>query len=773
MQHADEQVDVQQAEPDADLETEIDLVEPAAAAGVDDPTADELRDAYRIACRSRTMEEYFVRLVSRGEVKFSIWGPGEEIHGASCALALSKVVDVDHFGMILHYRNACLATMWCHLHGYHDFTLDLVRQQFSKATDPMTGGRQMVNHYERRDIGILPVQSAVGMQLDKAAGYAKGFKLKGIDDAVVLSVIGDGTTAEGDLHDAMNAGSVWQLPLIIMITNNRVAISTTPEEGHGIKSLRAYAKAFAFEYDECDGSDFWDVYRTTVKAARYVRERQKPFLMLVDNLPRLNAHSSAADPSFDLTQKDPLLEFGKVLVEQGVFEPDDIVKRIKGEGRDYFAHHEPGRVMGEQIDEIKAIIAQVRQEPDPEPESIYEHIYPPFPEVSERQVGGQTAISYAGAIRAALSNVIENYNGVVWGQDVARLGGVMTATAGLKARHPGRIIDAPLNEPMIVGTAVGCGMHDDMVAMPEIQFADYSLNAFHWMVYMGNLYWSSQGTTKASVILRMPVDPFGGGAVYHSMSVDSYLTPVPGLVVLMPVTSYDVYGLLLTAAEYGGSVICLEPKFAYRQMLGPAFPGEPTDAEGIAALRKSVMRGEIPDIDPSLRVPLGKAAIRRAGGDLTIVAWGRAVWKALDAAGRLADDGIEAEVIDLRTLVPPDLEAIYESVGKTGRLVAAAEDRPFAGFVRTIQGHVVEEFPGIPTRAIGQKNVPGIAQSLALEEATILTEHDIVAAARDVVETSVPTRAERPLPEPEPAPAPQRPADTRKFAWIPPRYYVG
>ena len=119
------------------------------------------------------------------------------------------------------------------------------------------------------------------------------------------------------------------------------------------------------------------------------------------------------------------------------------------------------------------------------------------------------------------------------------------------------------------------------------------------------------------------------------------------------------------------------------------------------------MRGEIPDIDPTVRVPFSTAATRRSGDDVTIIAWGRAVWTSLDAAASLAEEGIEAEVIDLRTLVPPDLDAVYASVGKTRRLVVAAEDRPCAGFVRSIQGHVVEKFEGVPTRAIGQENVPG------------------------------------------------------------------
>jgi pyruvate/2-oxoglutarate/acetoin dehydrogenase E1 component len=309
----------------------------------------------------------------------------------------------------------------------------------------------------------------------------------------------------------------------------------------------------------------------------------------------------------------------------------------------------------------------------------------------------------------------------------------MTATAGLKKRFPDRIIDAPLNEPLIVGTGCGLGLHKDMVALPEIQFGDYSLNCLHWLVHMGNLYWCTYGKSNFATIVRMPVDPFGGGAVYHSMSVDGYFTPIPGLTIVMPSTSFDAYGLLMAAARYRGPVVVLEPKWMYRQTLGPAFPGEPTDAEGQLALKKAQMRAEVPEIDPELAVPLGRAAVRRAGRDITLVAWGRAVWTAMKAAENLAKVGIDLEVIDLRTLVPPDMDTVCASIGRTGRLIVAAEDRNFGGFVRQIQGDCVERFPGLPSRALGQKYIPGIAQSLALEEATVLTHHDIESAASQLV----------------------------------------
>jgi 2-oxoisovalerate dehydrogenase E1 component len=714
---------------------------------------EQLKLAYRVAVRSRVVEEHIVRLVSRGEVKFAIWGPGEEVHGAATALALHEVVDPQHFALVPHYRSGCLCSTWCTLNGFDDFSLYLLRQQYSRDTDAMSRGRQMVQHLHLPEYGILPVQSPVGMQLSKAAGYALGNKLKGITDAVAMAVVGDGTTAEGDLHEAMNAASVWQLPMIILITDNGIAISTPPEDGRGIRDFGAYAEGFGIAHFEADGRGFEDVYATTVAAATYVKEQQRPCVLYVHSLPRFNGHSSAADVTFDLGQEDPLIGFGSQLVEKGILEEEDVLRRIEGKGRDFFAHHDLGRVMTEEDTVARALLEQVRKEPEPPPESIFEHIYGPFPTVEETPPGeGTTHVTYAGAIRSALDKLISRKNGYLLGQDVARLGGVMQASAGLLARHPDRVADTPLNEPLIVGVSFGLGLYGDVMALPEIQFGDYSLNTLHWLVHLGNLRWATVGNAFTKVLLRMPTDPFGGGAMYHSMSMDGFYTPIPGLVIVMPSTSFDVHGLMLAAGEYDGPVVCLEPKWMYRQTRGPAFPGEPTDAKALQALKKRIMRGEVPDL-PDVVVPFGKGVVRRTGRDVTVVAWGRAVWTALDAAAKLAQQGISAEVIDLRTLVPPDMDLVLGSVGRTGRLLVAAEDRSFGGFVRQIQGAVVEALPGTPTRALGQKNVPAIAQSPLLEDATILTAADVVAAALELVDT--------------------RTGGTGGWDWIPSRYFIG
>lgn len=700
------------------------------------PTHEELALAYRVAVRNRATDERIVQLCTQGKVKFAIWGAGEEIHGSATALALHRAsANRAHVAMALHYRSGTLAQTWCELGGYHDFTRVLLRQQLSKATDEMSGGgRQMVYHLCLMEHGILPIQSPVGMQCDKAAGYAKGFHLKGIRDGIVVVAIGDGSTAEGDFHDMMQVASVWRLPLLVMVTDNEIAITVKPSEGRGIVDFASYCAAFGFAHYTCRGDDWHDCYQTHYEAARAVIDAQRPALVHVTHMPRLNGHSSAGNYNFDLDAVDPLTSFGEHLVAEGVLGQDQIVRRIPGKGQDYFAHHHLGEVMGKEDAQVRALIDEVTQEPDADPSTIYDHIYPPMPSCEEPAPGpGTTCITYNAALRAAQKRIFEEKpHAATWGEDTGTLGGVFQATASLKKLFGDRVLDTPLNEPLIVGTAMGAAMHPEVTVIAEVQFGDYSLNCYHWFVYLGNLYWSSGGKVTSSVIVRMPTDPFGGGSIYHSMSVDGFYAPIPGMVMVMPSTSWDAYGLLRSLADYRGPSLFLEPKWMYRQTLGPAFPGEPTDPAAIRELKQQIMRGALVDV-PDIRVPIGKAATRRAGSDVTIVAWGRAVWTSLAAAKVLAERGIEAEVIDLRTIVPPDLAAIAASVDRTRALVVASEDRTFSGFGRELQGWAVERTPGLPTRVVGMKNIPAVAQSIILENATVLSESDVTSAAADVV----------------------------------------
>jgi 2-oxoisovalerate dehydrogenase E1 component len=737
-------------------------------------TPELLRAAYLEMCLVRCHVERVVQECSKGNIKFAIWGPGEELHGVAAAIALHDVVDPDAFGICGHYRSAGLLSMWCRLRGYQDFHLDHMRQQLSRATDPWSGGRQMTAHFNDLRWNVIPVQSALGMQIGKSVGYAHGLRRRGATHGVVVTVLGDGTTAEGDFHDGMNGASVLRLPLLMLVTDNQVAISVKPEDGRGIKDFEAYARAFGFVYFTCDGNDFVETYEVTRAAATHCRDRQSPALVWVRNLARLNGHSNAGVYNFVFEQHDCVNDFGEALVDAGICTPDEVVRRVEGVGKDYYKRHELGVIGSEADRHIVQTMEIAGAEPEPTPESLLAHIYDPYPEVEEAPpVGRPTVISLNGGIRAALRDILL-HNPMTWiyGQDVAARGGVMQATGGLFERFPDQVRDAPINEPLILGSAVGFALHPGATALPEIQFSDYSLNTLHWLVYMGNLLWTSGGTVRANVIVRLPVEPLHGGAVYHSMCMEGFYGSIPGLTIVAPTTTRDFYGLLRTAAEYSGPVVVLESKGLYRMPLGDAFPGEPTDPEEIKRLRRAIfLEGKIPDLPTDFRVPFQRAALRRAGTDLTIVTWGRCTLFAQEAADTLGRrDGVACEILDLRTVVPPDMRAVLASARKTGRVLVVHEDRVFASVGREIQGQIVEATAGegIVTRVLGQDAVPGIPQNIALEEHVVVGPEKVVAAARELLaRPRAAAVAEAPAPRVAPAP----PLRTQVL-WTPNRNYV-
>lgn len=731
-------------------------------------TPDVMRLAYREACMARMHVERVVQECLKGIVKFAIWGPGEEIHGTATALAAQTELSFDTFAICGHYRSASLLGLWARLQGYEDFHLDHMRQQLSRSTDPWSGGRQMTAHFNDMRFGILPVQSALGMQVSKSVGYAYGNRLKGKTDSVTMAVVGDGTCAEGDLHEGMTGASILGLPWLLVVTDNNIAISVTPEDGRGIQDFEAYAKAFGFEYFTCDGNDFLDVYETNKKAMAFCRDNQKPALLWVRNLSRLNDHSSAADVTFKFDQHDPLLDFGQALVDQGVLQEGDVVRRKDGQSKDYFLRHDLGTVATEADEYIVGTMTQAESEPEPTYESVFEHIRDPFPVSVEAPVEGRnTVISINGAMRAALGAILKD-NPMTWvyGQDVGAKGGVMQATRGLFDQFPGQVKDAPINEPLILGAATGFALHEGSTALPEIQFSDYSLNTLHWLVYLGNLLWTSGGTIHANVIVRLPTEPLHGGAVYHSMCMEGLYGSIPGLTICAPTTSRDIYGMLRSAAEFTGPVVFFESKGLYRMTLGDAFPGEPTDKTEVAKLKRAIaFEGHAPDIPDDFRVPLGKAAVRREGTDLSIVTWGRCTLFVQTAIETLSAAGIDVEMIDLRTIVPPDLETVMASVAKTRRLLVVHEDRVFASLGRELQGSVIEAMAGQPlaTRVLGQDAVPGIPQNARLEEQLVVSPEKIIKAAHEVM--ALPLGAGGGASAPAPAAAPT-------VLWTPNRNFV-
>lgn len=706
--------------------------------------------AYRTGLRVRATITQCIIEMRKGGVRFWIGGPGEEVHGAATALALHHFdresgwdAGAKGFGCALfpHYRSDGLVTLLAELRGHPNFTRDYFRQALSRVTDPMSRGRQMVMHVADVPRGIFPVQSPLGMNLGKAAGYARGLQALG-GGGIAVAVCGDGTTGTSDFHECFTAGSVWNLPLLVIVTDNEIAISVTPAEGRGIKDFAAYAKAFGAAHLECDGSDIEDTYARTTEALHLIRDTGRMAIVHA-RVPRLRGHSSSDGAVFRYDLQDPLLELGEQLVASGLCQPDAVVRRRdEPKKRDWFEDHELGTLMAVERDAVREVLEAVRKEPPPAPGDEERFARSPLPEYDEAPAVGDTGIQINEALNLCLHRVADEGRALLWGQDIAGdKGGVFKVTRGLSQKHPGVCTNAPINEPLIVGTAVGAAHHPELRVIPEIQFGDYSLNTLHWLVHAGNVFWGSGGQLPLNLTLRTTVDPVSGGALYHSMSVDGYYTPLQGWVIVCPSTGYDAYGLLRAAVDYPGPVLFLEPKILYRRAVGPRLPGETEDAATLRKRRRSSGDALLSAADLSgiedFRIPFGKAAVRRRGEDLTIVSWANAVYRSLDAATRLlSDDGINATVIDLRSLSPWDADTVLESARRTGRLLVAQEDRTFSGFCREVQATAHERIDGLLSAAVGMRNVPAVAQAKELEEHTVLSSARIVDAARELCRRS-------------------------------------
>jgi 2-oxoisovalerate dehydrogenase E1 component beta subunit len=342
------------------------------------------------------------------------------------------------------------------------------------------------------------------------------------------------------------------------------------------------------------------------------------------------------------------------------------------------------------------------------------------------------------AIRMAL-HVGEERLGVtdIFGEDVGPpLGGVFTQSQGLRTAW-----NSPLDERGIIGAAIGLALAGQR-PVAEIQFCDYAFNTIDLLKLAGGMCWSSNGEWNLPMVMMTPVGSGIHGSLYHSHSFDAQATRTPGWKIVMPSTPLDAYGLLLSAIADPNPVMFLSPKALLRQkaLPGEEIPGEPSDERQLARMidaplgDRSLWRPSWPDT-PDLFIPLGEGRTVRRGRDVTVVTYGRMVQVAVRAASELAGEGIEVEVIDLRSLFPYDWERIKESVKRTNRVLFLNEDTEVTNFGEHLLRRTVEELfyeLHAPPRVLAGKQVPGVGLADNLERASIPQKEGIVAALRDL-----------------------------------------
>jgi len=534
---------------------------------------------------------------------------------------------------------------------------------------------------EKYRTGIVSVPIAT--QLPHAVGYSYMTKLRG-DRTVTAVYFGDGATSEGDFHSGMNFAGVWKTPTVFICANNLYAISVPYEKQTAAETIAQKAAGYGFEGIRVDGMDPIAMYLATTLAVSRAREGGGPTLIEAMTY-RYGPHATADDARLyrekaeedKWHKRDPIERMRRFLEDRGewdeavgekvAMETSDLVTAAIAEieaqplpGRDDAVRHGFHRIPGHVVDQLHAMQTSHGEEPTPfDSDELWVVGHDSIP-------GGPTrAMNMAEGINAALDEAMaRDPDVIVLGEDVGLTGGVFRVTEGLQGSYgEERVIDTPLNESGIVGTAVGMALAGAR-PIAEIQFDGFVYPAFDQIVsHLGRYRFRSRGNSEVPVVVRFPNGAGIGAHEHHCDSPEAYFVHAPGLVVVCPSTAIEAKGLLAAALTGHDPVIYLEPKVLYR-----------------------AGREEVP-LD-HFTLPIGRARVRRVGTDLTLVTYGGMVPVALAAAGQV---GESVEVIDLRTLYPWDRETVLESVRKTGRLLLVQEPQGSAGVAAEVAAVVAEE----------------------------------------------------------------------------------
>ncbi|MDJ0662935.1 MAG: dehydrogenase E1 component subunit alpha/beta [Acidimicrobiia bacterium] len=668
---------------------EIDSVQDHSALGL---TEEQLLDMYRKMLLARKLDERVWALNRQGRVPFVVSVAGHEGTQVGAAFA----IDPERDWSLPYYRDLAFNL------ALGVSPTEVFLGVLAKESDPASGGRQMPSHWSEPDLNVFSASSVIATQFPHACGIAHRIKTQG-GDGVVLVSSGEGATSEGDWHEAMNFAGLHQLPVIFLVQNNLYAISTpSQEEIAGKVSERAHG--YGVPGVEVDGNDILSVYRVMSTAVQRARAGEGPSLIEAKTY-RYYAHTSDDDDKAYRTpeevefwrRKDPILILKQYLVESRLLD-EDVEAKIEREINEEVAGA---------VDE-----AEAAAEPHDALSKVYARPIEPNAAVTEPEPEGSgETMNMITAINQALHGVLGEYDdAVVFGEDVSDpKGGVFKATVGLTDTFgPERCFNTPLAEALIVGVGVGIGAAGGR-PIAEIQFADFAHPGFDQIVSeVARLHYRSNGRWSLPLVIRVP---YGGGihgALYHSQSIEAFYAHVPGLKVVVPSTPADAKGLLWAAVEDPDPVMVLEPKKLYR-----------------------LAQGAVPDGQHS--VPIGKAAMRRTGDDLTIIAYGTMAHFAVEASDVLRQEDIEAAVLDLRSLRPLDWPSIEQAVQRNGKVLIVHEDTQFGGFGAEVAAQIAEkalDWLDAPIRRYCAPEIPAFPYSAALEEQVFPSVEGIIENAR-------------------------------------------
>jgi len=584
------------------------------------------KDLYYNLLRPRLIEEKMLILLRQGKISKWFSGIGQEAISVGCTLAM----DEDEFMLPMH-RNLGVFTS-------RNVPLERLFAQFQGKALGYTQGRDRSFHFGTKEHFIVGMISHLGPQLGLADGIALAHKLRD-SGKTTLVFTGDGGASQGDFHEALNVAAVWDLPVIFVVENNQWGLSTPSSEQFRCEQFIDKGIGYGIEALQVDGNNITEVFNTVKKLKRSISKKPRPILLECMSF-RMRGHEEASGTKYypdgiqdEWAKKDPLKNFEKFLIKSEVIkesEVEQMTQSIKSEINDALeiAYAEPDMCAQTNIEES----------------GVYQ-----FTEFTEtRPKSGSTSDKrLIDAISDGLGQSMEKYdNLVIMGQDIAEYGGVFKVTEGFVDRFgKDRIRNTPLCESAIVGTALGLSINGFKAVM-EMQFADFVTCGFNQIINnlaKLNYRWGE----NADVVVRMPTGAGVGAGPFHSQSNEAWFVHTPGLKVVYPAFPGEAKGLLSAAVEDPNPVLFFEHKALYRS-ISEDVPNDYYTTE------------------------IGKAATVKEGTDVSIITYGMGVHWSLDTLNELPE--ISADVINLRTLLPMDTEAVFNSVRKTGRAIILHED---------------------------------------------------------------------------------------------------
>ncbi|MEM8882647.1 MAG: dehydrogenase E1 component subunit alpha/beta [Planctomycetota bacterium] len=687
---------------------------------------DELLRFYRIIYASRRTDDKEIQLKRQNRAFFQINGCGHEAISAAAGLAGRPGTD----WFYTYYRDRALSLAV----GVTPY--EQLLQAVGSVEDPSSMGRQMPAHWGHPKYNLVSASSPIATQYLHAVGCAEAVGKMADDervrdavggpfeaDEVAIVTGGDGSTSEGEFWEALSSACVLQLPVVFVIQDNEYAISVPREVQTPQDSIsRAVAGFQPLKIAECDGTDPIASYRACSEAVAHARAGNGPALVHAHCI-RPYSHSMSDDQRAYRTAeeieaesaRDPVKTFPAWLVEHG------------------FATEEELAALRDGVDaEIEEATEQALAAPVPEATKEHAELHVYSEEIDPTDASFATdpvyaddkAINMIDCINRVMDDEMKrDARIVVFGQDVADAtredaldevkgkGGVFKATGGLQRNHGGaRVYNSPLAEANILGRTVGLATRG-LKPVSEIQFIDYIWPAYEqirneWAV----LRWRSGGGFSCGSVVRTTIGGYIRGALCHSQSGESLFTHIPGIRVVYPSNALDAAGLLRTSIRCDDPVLYLEHKHLYRQTYNRSpYPGD------------------------DYMIPFGKGNVVRPGDDVAIITYGALVERSRRAAKKLADEGIEATIIDLRTIQPYDWELIAETVERTNRVLVAYEDNRSFGWGAEIASRIADELfehLDAPVKRLGALDT-FVGYAPVLEDTILPQVDDIVDLARE------------------------------------------